>query len=136
MALSRWLPLVAVALTSTLLAGLRRRRLEQHRQLRAHDLDAPTTGATTTAPNPNVRDAAGCFPSQRQRLKARSENRSPARCSAPTKTYEVTIATNCGSFTFKVDQKQSPKNAASFVSLVQHGFFDKTTFHRIVPSAS
>jgi len=49
------------------------------------------------------------------------------------KTYDVTMQTNCGSFTIQLDQKQSPKTAASFVYLVQKGFFDKTIFHRIVP---
>jgi peptidyl-prolyl cis-trans isomerase B (cyclophilin B) len=48
-------------------------------------------------------------------------------------TYDVHLQTNCGSFTIRVDQKQSPATAASFVSLVRKGFFDGTTFHRIVP---
>ena len=51
----------------------------------------------------------------------------------PTKVYLVTMVTNCGSFTFKVDQKQSPNASASFVTLVQRGFFNGTIFHRIVP---
>ncbi|HWE80914.1 MAG TPA: peptidylprolyl isomerase [Gaiellaceae bacterium] len=48
-----------------------------------------------------------------------------------SKTYDVTIVTNCGSFTFRLDQAQSPHATASFVSLVQRGFFNKTVFHRI-----
>jgi peptidyl-prolyl cis-trans isomerase B (cyclophilin B) len=51
----------------------------------------------------------------------------------PSKTYVVTFVTTCGTFSFKVDQKQSPKNGASFVSLVKRKFFDQTMFHRIVP---
>ena len=43
------------------------------------------------------------------------------------------MKTNCGSFTIRLDQKQSPNAAASFVALVQRGFFDDTIFHRIVP---
>ena len=50
-----------------------------------------------------------------------------------SKTYEVTMDTNCGSFTIRLDQEQSPEAAASFVPLVQDGFFDDTVFHRIVP---
>jgi len=56
--------------------------------------------------------------------------------SAPLKAkvaYDVVLKTNCGSFTIRVDQAQSPKTAASFVSLARQGFFDDTTFHRIVP---
>jgi peptidyl-prolyl cis-trans isomerase B (cyclophilin B) len=51
----------------------------------------------------------------------------------PGKTYTVTMQTNCGSFSFELDVKTSPKGSASFDSLVKKGFFDKTIFHRIVP---
>ncbi len=122
MALSRWLPLVAVALLAGCGSSSKSNGVTY----------APTTpvGTATTTANPNVRDAAGCFPVTAPPAKARSESK-PSTLLNPSKTYEVTIATNCGSFTFKIDQKQSPHNAASFVSLVQHGFFDKTIFHRI-----
>ena len=43
----------------------------------------------------------------------------------------MTFQTNCGSFTIRLDQAQSPNAAASFASLVEHGFFDNTIFHRI-----
>ena len=48
-----------------------------------------------------------------------------------TKHYDVTIKTNCGDFTIRLDPAQSPNAAASFVSLVKHGFYDHTVFHRI-----
>jgi cyclophilin family peptidyl-prolyl cis-trans isomerase len=48
------------------------------------------------------------------------------------RTYTVTVATNCGTFAFTLDVKQSPKTSASFYSLVKHGFFDGLTFHRVV----
>ena len=51
----------------------------------------------------------------------------------PNKVYEVTMKTNCGSFTIRVDQEQSPNASASFVTLVQRGFYNGTIFHRIVP---
>jgi peptidyl-prolyl cis-trans isomerase B (cyclophilin B) len=50
-----------------------------------------------------------------------------------SKTYEVTMETNCGSFTITLDQAQSPTTSASFVALVEDGFYDGTIFHRIVP---
>jgi peptidyl-prolyl cis-trans isomerase B (cyclophilin B) len=49
------------------------------------------------------------------------------------KTYEVELTTSCGAFTIRLDQKTSPKAAASFAALSQSGFFDDTIFHRIVP---
>jgi peptidyl-prolyl cis-trans isomerase B (cyclophilin B) len=51
----------------------------------------------------------------------------------PAKTYRVVLDTNKGSFTITLDQKTSPNTAASFVSLVNKGFYDGLTFHRIVP---
>ena len=36
-------------------------------------------------------------------------------------------------FTIRLDQKTSPKAAASFAALARNGFFDDTIFHRIVP---
>ena len=49
------------------------------------------------------------------------------------KHYDVVVETSCGSFAIRLDQKTSPHLAASWVALVQSGFFDKTVFHRIVP---
>jgi peptidyl-prolyl cis-trans isomerase B (cyclophilin B) len=51
----------------------------------------------------------------------------------PSKTYEVTLKTNEGSFSFALDLKDSPHTTASFAALVRKGFFDGLTFHRIVP---
>jgi peptidyl-prolyl cis-trans isomerase B (cyclophilin B) len=51
----------------------------------------------------------------------------------PSKTYEVTLMTNEGSFSFVLDVKDSPNTTASFAWLVRKGFFDGLTFHRIVP---
>jgi peptidyl-prolyl cis-trans isomerase B (cyclophilin B) len=57
----------------------------------------------------------------------------PTKPLDPAKTYDVTLQTNCGSFTIRLAAKTSPHTTASFVSLVNRGFFDKTIFHRIVP---
>lgn len=49
----------------------------------------------------------------------------------PRRTYTVTVATNCGTFAFRLDVKDSPKTSASFYSLVKRGFFDGLIFHRV-----
>jgi peptidyl-prolyl cis-trans isomerase B (cyclophilin B) len=49
----------------------------------------------------------------------------------PKRTYTVTVVTNCGTFAFALDVKQSPKTSASFYYLVKRGFFDGLTFHRV-----
>ncbi len=65
--------------------------------------------------------------------------RGPGHLTAPTvkldprRTYTVTVLTNCGTFAFELDVKQSPKTSASFYALVKRGFFDGLIFHRVVP---
>jgi peptidyl-prolyl cis-trans isomerase B (cyclophilin B) len=49
----------------------------------------------------------------------------------PHKTYTVTVVTNCGTFAFTLDVKQSPKTSASFYYLVKRGFYNGLTFHRV-----
>jgi peptidyl-prolyl cis-trans isomerase B (cyclophilin B) len=51
----------------------------------------------------------------------------------PAKTYRLAFETNCGDFTITLDQKNAPNASASLVSLAKRGFFDDTSFHRIVP---
>jgi peptidyl-prolyl cis-trans isomerase B (cyclophilin B) len=52
---------------------------------------------------------------------------------APGKSYRAVLETSCGDITIRLDQKTSPRTAASFASLVRQGFYDGTVFHRIVP---
>jgi peptidyl-prolyl cis-trans isomerase B (cyclophilin B) len=47
------------------------------------------------------------------------------------RTYIVTVHTNCGTFAFKLDVKDSPRTSASFYVLVNRGFFNGVTFHRV-----
>jgi cyclophilin family peptidyl-prolyl cis-trans isomerase len=51
----------------------------------------------------------------------------------PVKTSSVVVDSNKGSFTFELATKISPCTTASFAGLVNKGFFDGLTFHRIVP---
>ncbi len=83
-----------------------------------------TTTTTTTA-------TSGCTVVAMPKMAARTAPKPTTKLN-PRKTYTVTMQTNCGSFSFVLDQKQSPNTSASFVSLVDHGFYDKTIFHRIV----
>jgi peptidyl-prolyl cis-trans isomerase B (cyclophilin B) len=49
----------------------------------------------------------------------------------PSRTYTVTVVTNCGTFAFTLDVKQSPKTSASVYYLVKRGFYSGLTFHRV-----
>jgi peptidyl-prolyl cis-trans isomerase B (cyclophilin B) len=49
----------------------------------------------------------------------------------PTKRYVVALATNCGRITIQLDVKQAPRTTSSFAYLVQRGFYNDLTFHRV-----
>ncbi|MDQ2682931.1 MAG: peptidylprolyl isomerase [Chloroflexota bacterium] len=48
------------------------------------------------------------------------------------KTYVATINTDHGSFDITLFPKEAPKAVNNFVCLARSGFYDNTTFHRIV----
>ena len=76
--------------------------------------------------------ANGCTSASMPSTKARTGTKPTASLDA-SKTYDVVMKTSCGSFTIRLDPKQSPNAVASFVELAQAKYFDKTVFHRIVP---
>jgi peptidyl-prolyl cis-trans isomerase B (cyclophilin B) len=49
------------------------------------------------------------------------------------KTYVAKVSTTKGDFEITLDSKQAPVTGGSFKSLADKGFYDKLTFHRIVP---
>jgi peptidyl-prolyl cis-trans isomerase B (cyclophilin B) len=67
------------------------------------------------------------------------EAREPGTREAPTEplddgtTYSLVVATNCGSFTIDLDLDLAPNTSASLVALAEDGYYDDTTFHRVVP---
>jgi peptidyl-prolyl cis-trans isomerase B (cyclophilin B) len=44
---------------------------------------------------------------------------------------KVEMQTNCGAFTISLAVADTPRTAASFATLVDRGFYDRLTFHRI-----
>ena len=77
-------------------------------------------------------DAHGCLPVDAPSPSQRSESK-PTEKLDPSKRYDVTFDTNCGSFTIRLAVRTSPNTTASFANLVRKKFFDGTIFHRIVP---
>lgn len=51
----------------------------------------------------------------------------------PARSYAVRLATNCGAIVIQLAVKEAPKTTASFVHLVQAGYYNGLTFHRVVP---
>lgn len=45
----------------------------------------------------------------------------------------VVMETSCGTFEIALDTERAPKTANSFAYLAEEGFYDDTTFHRVVP---
>jgi peptidyl-prolyl cis-trans isomerase B (cyclophilin B) len=76
---------------------------------------------------------AGCKDVEQPAPREGGGQKPPGSPLDPAKTYEVELTTSCGAFTIRLDQKTSPKAAASFAALARSGFFDDTIFHRIVP---
>ena len=89
-------------------------------------------GSKQSAQQPTTTDASGCVSVTPPKGHAKHEAKPTARLD-PAKRYDVSFATNCGSFTIRLAVKTSPATTASFVSLVRKGYFDGTVFHRIVP---
>jgi cyclophilin family peptidyl-prolyl cis-trans isomerase len=76
---------------------------------------------------------AGCTKVAKPAPKANGKLKAPKTRLDAGKTNTLTFATNCGSFTVKLDPKKAPKGAASVYSLAKKGFYVNTIFHRIVP---
>lgn len=75
----------------------------------------------------------GCESVERPAPRAPDTSEQPVAALDKTKSYGLTFDTTCGSFTVALDIKSAPEAAASLVALSEAGYFDDTTFHRIVP---
>jgi peptidyl-prolyl cis-trans isomerase B (cyclophilin B) len=87
---------------------------------------------SASPPPPPPPPAGGCSeveaPEPKEEGGATKETKLPSG-----KPAELVVETNCGTFTIKLDPKASPKTVASVAGLAESGFYDDTTFHRIVP---
>jgi peptidyl-prolyl cis-trans isomerase B (cyclophilin B) len=84
-----------------------------------------TPGVTAGEPLP-----AGCkrVEDPGNRANEANQKRPKGRLSGPA---TVQMQTNCGAFTITLDAARAPKTASSFATLVQRGFYDNLTFHRV-----
>jgi len=91
-----------------------------------HSVKTASAGSTTASTEQyGCRHVAAPAPKPQPHLSA------PHLKLDPGKTYTVTMLTNCGTFAFTLDVKQSPRTSASFYYLVKLGFFNDLTFHRV-----
>jgi peptidyl-prolyl cis-trans isomerase B (cyclophilin B) len=94
---------------------------------------APSTGTTASTTTTTASAPAGCTSVSAPKAKPNGTYPKPTHRLNPNKTWIATVATNCGTFAFKLDLKQAPNAASSIAFLASKRFFDSTTFHRIVP---
>jgi peptidyl-prolyl cis-trans isomerase B (cyclophilin B) len=97
------------------------------------DDDSQPAKKQQAASPPAAEQKAGCKDVAQPQPRDDGGQKKPQKPLDPGKTYEVDLTTSCGAFTIRLDQKTSPKAAASFAALARKGFFDDTIFHRIVP---
>ena len=96
--------------------------------------DEGSDGETAATPTATEEAApAGCEPAEAPEPKGEGDLAKPKGKLDASKTYVATVSTNCGDFEITLDAKRAPKTGASFQALADDGFFDGTTFHRIVP---
>jgi peptidyl-prolyl cis-trans isomerase B (cyclophilin B) len=79
-----------------------------------------TTSEAVDAPSDEVKARDGMYDS------------APTTKLDASKEYTVRLETSKGDIDIAVDPKQAPIAAANFVYLVEEGFYDGTTFHRII----
>jgi peptidyl-prolyl cis-trans isomerase B (cyclophilin B) len=123
-----------LALTCTLLAvplvavGCGSSGSDTNTSTAATSAPAGTAPASTQAASKN-----GCETMQAPAPRKAGGEKKPTQKLDANKTYTVTMETNCGTFAFRLDVKDSPDTTAAFAGLVKRGFFNGLTFHRIVP---
>ena len=93
--------------------------------------DSSDEAAATATPQPESA-AGGCEAASEPKPKAEGRLAKPKAKLDPARTYVATVSTNCGDFEITLDPKAAPKTGGSFEYLAGKGFYDDTTFHRIV----
>jgi peptidyl-prolyl cis-trans isomerase B (cyclophilin B) len=89
--------------------------------------DEGSEGSNTTAASGECESVEAPDPREAEQREAPSE---PLESGT---TYSLVVETSCGSFTIALNAEQAPNTSASLVALAEDGFFDDTTFHRVVP---
>jgi peptidylprolyl isomerase/peptidyl-prolyl cis-trans isomerase B (cyclophilin B) len=51
----------------------------------------------------------------------------------PSRSYEAVFTTELGEFTVRLFSEQAPLTVNNFVFLARQGYYDHTTFHRVLP---
>ena len=91
-----------------------------------------TPGATEEAAASPGAEGAACEKAELPKPKPDGKLAKPKDSLDKAKTYVAKVLTNCGEFEIELDAKRAPKTGGSFKYLADEGFFDNTTFHRVI----
>src|SRR5215208_1827110 len=97
------------------------------------DDDSAQKSESAAAPAAEEEQQGECEDVQQPAPRDGGDQNKPGKPLDASKSYDVVLETSCGEFTIRLDEKSSPNATASFASLARDGFFDDTSFHRIVP---
>jgi cyclophilin family peptidyl-prolyl cis-trans isomerase len=92
-----------------------------------------TSATTAAAPPPPAIHVAGCRSVPPPPSRAGEQASKPTEGLDPSHSYMVRLETNCGPIVIQLAVSEAPKTTASFAHLVQIGYYNELTFHRVVP---
>lgn len=127
--LSRWSALIGVGLLGAGGSAIALTGCGSTHQAHA---SAPAHSTSTALAASGTSKGGACQQVQQPQPKGAQHLSKPTLRLDDTKTYEVRLTTNCGDIEIKLDASESPIVSASFVYLVNIGFYDDLTFHRVV----
>ena len=87
-----------------------------------------STPSASASPTPSGVPCTGATPPTPQ---PKTYSKYPPTVVSQSKKYQVTMVTSCGTIHMTLDPKIAPKAVNSFVYLIQQGFYNGLTFHRI-----
>jgi len=96
------------------------------------DGSSSSRGDLGSQPTETERAGGGCEQVDAPAPKSDGGAKAPQDALDPEASYDIVVATNCGDFTIRLDQKAAPETAASVAELARSGFYDGTIFHRVV----
>ena len=91
-----------------------------------------TPSASSSASPPPTSVACGATVPKSAGEKKPTFAKPPKMTIDPSKTYTATMVTSCGTIEIRLNPKAAPIGVNNFVFLADKGFYDGTTFHRIV----
>ena len=88
---------------------------------------------TTTTAGSGPVQVRGCRSVPAPASRAGEQASQPTAELDPARSYTVRLRTNCGTIVIQLAVKEAPKTTSSFAHLVEIGYYNGLTFHRVVP---